>query len=187
MSGGLRRCSLAVLLSLLCASCGVPTDDAPHDIDRPPGGYGPGGPAPEGFGSATERLYLVRNGVLVRVLRRVSQSPTPDQTLHDLLAGPTAAEREDGLTSALSTTTVTGMVVSGRRANVAIGEGPGVGARSDEVLAYGQIVCTLTSQGPDVGTVSFSSAGQPLGVPRGDGALATGPLTIADYADLLQS
>jgi hypothetical protein len=61
------------------------------------------------------------------------------------------------------------------------------GCRSDEVLAYGQMVCALTSQGADVGTVSFASGGQPLAVPRADGSLVAGALTIADYADPLRS
>lgn len=107
--------------------------------------------------------------------------------LDDLLAGPSSAELQDGLTSALTTIQIDGMTVVQRRAAVQIGEPPGQAARSDEILAYGQIVCTLTSQGAEVGTVSFTSAGQALGVPRGDGSLSTEPLTIADYASLLDT
>jgi hypothetical protein len=82
---------------------------------------------------------------------------------------------------------VLGMTIINRRATVSIAMPTEQGARSDEVLAYGQIVCTLTSQGAEVGTVSFVTGSEPLAVPRADGSLADGSLTIADYAGLLDS
>ena len=171
---------------LLTGGCGIPVDDQPRDLGRPrPSGSST--PAPGGFGTAIERLYLVREGRLVRVIRRVPRSPTPQQMLDALLGGPTHAEQQDGFTSALSTMRITGMTVVQRRATVTVGEPPAEGSRSDEMLAYGQIVSTLTSQGADIGTVSFAADGRPLGVPRGDGALSAAPLTIADYAGLVDS
>jgi hypothetical protein len=62
--------------------------------------------------------------------------------------------------------------------------GPRLG--TDDVPAFGQIVCTLTSQF-ETGTVTFTSNGEPLSVPRGDASLADGPVTIADYVGLLAS
>ncbi|MEV4134642.1 GerMN domain-containing protein [Dactylosporangium sp. NPDC049742] len=111
--------------------------------------------------------------------------PAIDEQLRNLLSGPTAAERDAGYTSALTGITVTGIVeVRGGDATVEIGSrSDGVG-RSDEVLAYGQIVCTLTSRA-DVDTVSFLHDGQPLRVPRADASLTDGRLTAADYADLV--
>jgi sporulation and spore germination protein len=172
------------LIFLLLAACGVPVDDAPRDLGDPRAGSDASSPAPDGFGAAVERLYLVREGMLVRVIRRVPAPRTPDDMLADLLAGPTVEERADGLGSALSTMNVTGMSIVQRRATIAVGS---PGARSDEVLAYAQIVATLTSQGAEIGTVSFSAGGQPLGVPRADGVLSAAPLTIADYAELIGS
>jgi hypothetical protein len=165
----------------------VPVDQAPRDLDRPRPASGASAPAPDGFGTAIERLYYVRDGQLARAVRRLSAPPTAQQMLNDLLAGPTHAEQQDGLTNALSTMHIDGMTVTGRRAVVSIAQQPEQAGRSDEILAYGQIVCTLTSQGAEVGTVSFASAGRPLGVPRGDGSLSTEPLTLADYASLLDS
>jgi hypothetical protein len=107
--------------------------------------------------------------------------------VQDLVAGPTRAEQQDGLTSALAQMRVGSTIVTQRRAAVEIGAPPVPGARSDEALAYAQIVCTLTSQGAEVGTVSFTRDAQTLAVPRGDGSLSTGPLTIADYAELIKS
>lgn len=57
-------------------------------------------------------------------------------------------------------------------------------ARSDEILAYGQIVCTLTGRF-DVSAVSFTRDGKPLEVPRADGTLTSEPLRGSDYAGLL--
>lgn len=175
---------IALTTTLMAAACGVPVDDQPRNLERSqPSGSNT--PAPDRYGTAIERLYLVREGELARAVRRVPSLPTPQQMLTDLLAGPTRAEQQDGLTSALTTTQITGITVTQRRATVAVAQPPDHGARTDEMLAYGQIVCTLTSQGAEVGTVSFTRDGNPLGVPRGDGSLSTAPLTIADYATLL--
>jgi hypothetical protein len=182
-----RRLIVAVLAACLLAGCGVPADSGPRALDRPQTAYGSGGPAPDEFGPAVERLYLVRGGKLTRVLRRVPAARTPEQMVTDLLAGPTGEEQEDGLTSALSTMTVGRTTIGQRRASVEIDEVAGQGARSDEVLAYGQIVCSLTSQGAEVGTVAFTRGGKPLAVPRGDGSLSTQPLTVADYSSLIAS
>jgi hypothetical protein len=171
----------------LTAACGVPVDGEPRDLGGSRVVYGPDAPAPDRFGPAVERLYLVRDGKLVRVVRRTPSPRTPEQMVQDLVAGPTRAEQQDGLTSALSQMRVGSTTVVQRRAAVEIGAPPLPGARSDEVFAYAQIVCTLTSQGAEVGTVSFTRDGQTLAVPRGDGSLSTGALTIADYADLIAS
>jgi hypothetical protein len=47
-------------------------------------------------------------------------------------------------------------------------------------------VCTLTSQFA-IGTVTFTSDGHPLSVPRAHASLTDGPVTIADYVALLAS
>jgi sporulation and spore germination protein len=181
------RGRLSLLAVLLLAGCGVPADDQPRDLAHSQVAYGSDAPAPDRFGPAVERLYLVGDGELVRVVRRTPAPRSPAQMVQDLVAGPTRAEQQDGLTSALAQMRVGSTSVSQRRAAVEIGAPPVPGARSDEALAYAQIVCTLTSQGAEVGTVSFTRDGQTLAVPRGDGSLSTGPLTIADYAELIRS
>jgi hypothetical protein len=178
---------LLLLSVLLAGACGVPVDSQPRVLAPSQVANGSDAPAPDRFGPAVERLYLVRDGRLVRAPRRVPSARTPAQMVNDLVAGPTRAEQQDGLTSALAQMQVGATTVTQRRAAVEIGAPPVPGARSDEVLAYAQIVCTLTSQGAEVGTVSFTRDGRPLAVPRGDGSLTTDPLTIADYADLIES
>ena len=171
---------------LTAGGCGVPVDSGPRDIENPRAGSS-AGPLAADAGSETVRIYLVRDGRLVRVLHRVPQPQSAQVQLQQLLRGPTVTESRNGMTTALSTMNVIRMVVVNRRATVEIGAPPAPGARSDEVLAYGQIVCTLTSQGAEVGTVSFLSDGEPLAVPSADGSLTDAPLTIADYSELLDS
>lgn len=56
--------------------------------------------------------------------------------------------------------------------------------RTDDVLALGQIVCTLTSVA-GVDTMTFTHDGIPIAVPRADASLSPGPLTFGDYATLV--
>ncbi|WP_236718637.1 GerMN domain-containing protein [Actinoplanes sp. TFC3] len=179
-----RLVAVLVAAVLALAGCGVPLDDEPRAIETPGVLNAPGSTAPDQAGTAVLRLYLVRDGRLVRVPRRVPALLGPHQSLTALLAGPTADEAAAGLTSALSTMSVTGLRLADHRATVSIADPPDQLVRSDDVLGFAQIVCTLTSQ-TEVGTVSFEANGQPLAVPRADGSLADEPLTIADYNGLL--
>ncbi|MFF5072808.1 GerMN domain-containing protein [Micromonospora olivasterospora] len=178
--------ALAALLTAV-AACGVGTEAAPRVVEAPPGPF----PSPTtvdlppAAGRVTETLCFVRDDRLVPVARRVVAAPTADAQLRHLLAGPTAGERAAGLTSALAGVTgagVTGVVAGEARVTVA-GAGDD-NARSDELIAFGQIVCTLTAR-DDVTAVSFLRGGRPLGVPRADGALSPRPLTADDYTALL--
>lgn len=186
-----RRRALAllpVLLALggLLGGCGVPAEDEARAV-RPPRGPFPtaavgGTTAPAG--SEEEVLYFVRDNRLVPVVRRVDWTPTVDGQLQRLLAGPTAEERDQGLTSALpgAVSTATAHRV-GTRAEVEVPDPGDETGRSDGVLAFGQIVRTLAAR-DDIDTVAFTQRGRPLGIPRGDGSLSEQPLTAADYAAL---
>lgn len=179
--------AVAMLLVLL-AGCGVPTDDQPRAVEAPYGLFPtPSTAVSDPAGRFTEALYFVRDDRLVLVRRRLDVLPTVDQHLEHLLAGPNEAERAEGLATALfGAVTVAGIRLTGTRAEVdvpSVAEGAG---RSDEVFAFGQIVCTLTAR-PEVDSVSFLRDGAPLGVPRADGSLSPGPLTAADYVELSDS
>ncbi|BCJ62806.1 GerMN domain-containing protein [Micromonospora endophytica] len=184
---GLRATLVAGLAGLI-AACGVPAEDLPRAVTPPPGPFpqqATATPTTAETGSATEVLYFSRDDRLVPVIRRVDQAPAVDAQLRGLLAGPTPAERDDGLTSALPgalSNAVVQLVDDQARVTVAPAE-PESG-RLDEPLAYGQIVCTLTAR-PDVSTVVFLRDGAALSVPRADLSLSTEPLTAADYAVLI--
>jgi spore germination protein GerM len=130
---------------------------------------------------------MVRDGELVAVTRHVDAQPSVDDLVDALLAGPTDAEQRDGLTSALlGNDIVVGVQFSGGRATVELTDTLDETGRSDQILAFAQIVCTLAAK-PGVTAVSFTRAGQPVGVPRADGSLSESPVTAADYASLVSS
>lgn len=183
-----RRLIPPLILTVgLLAGCGVPVDDAPRTVQVPPGPFPTPviGSAPAPAGRVDEPLCFVRDDQLDCVVRRVDALPDVDVHLQHLLAGPAGTEREIGLTSALpGTVTVAGVRLTGTLAEVDVREAGDETGRSDEVLAFGQIVCTLAGRG-DVDSVSFRRDGQPLDVPRADGSLSRQPLSAADYLSLV--
>jgi len=134
-----------------------------------------------------ETLYLTKDGILAPVIRHLAQPPSVQELVADLVAGPSTVERNKGYGSALVGTNQVGPVtVTGGYAIVEITVPVEGTVRNDEVLAYGQLVCTLTTQ-PGVSAVSFQSGGEVVKVPRGDLSLSDMPLTKADYADLIDT
>ncbi|WP_378032134.1 GerMN domain-containing protein [Actinoplanes sp. GCM10030250] len=137
-------------------------------------------------GEVAEVLCLVRDGGLAQTVRRVGGVPTRQQQLDDLVAGPTLAEQNIGLSSALTGLSLAVRVPIGvDDVTVEVTEADDGTARNDEVLGYAQIVCTLTARS-DVSSVAFTRDGEPLRVPRGDGSLTEGPLRGWDYRTLIQ-
>ncbi|MET8911416.1 GerMN domain-containing protein [Micromonospora sp. NPDC004551] len=182
-----RRLLPVLLAAVLLGGCGVPVDDEPRPVQPPPGGF----PTPAGTATAEpdgrvdEPLCFVRGDGLAVVTRRVDGLPDVDAHLQHLLAGPDGAERDGGLATALpGTVAVAGATLAGAVATVDVRQAGEETGRNDEVLAFGQIVCTLT-QRPDVDSVAFRRDGQPLEVPRADGNVSSLPLTAADYRPLL--
>jgi hypothetical protein len=170
---------------LLLAGCGVPAQNEPHAVDLPRQSLSTPSPAPASTtGEVAEVLCLVRGDRLQYAVRRLDRMPPVQQQLDQLMAGPTQAEREQGLTSALGAMTLTDRSPPrSRNVTVQVAEAPEDNARSDEYLAYGQIVCTLTAR-PDVDAVVFTRDDERLEVPRGDGSLSSEPLRARDYAEL---
>jgi hypothetical protein len=178
----------ALLVAAILAGCGVTPEGSARQVE-PPGGTPPAWPSQtpptDDTGAVPERLYLIRGDEIVPTVRHVSTEPTPDDLLDDLLAGPTDTERQAGLTSALlGDEIITGVRLVDDNAVVELAAGLDDTSRNDQVLAFGQIVCTLTAH-PLVTGVSFTSNGQAVAVPLADGSLSTGLLTTADYTALL--
>ncbi|MGC4866148.1 GerMN domain-containing protein [Micromonospora sp. DT53] len=182
-----RRRLVPLTLAVLLTGCGIPADDAPRTVPPPRGPLPSAAPADTTApaGRAAETLCLVQDNRIVPVVRRVDHPPTIADQLRHLLAGPSGTERDSDLSSALpGAVNAAGATVTGKLALVSVDEPTHDGGRSDEVLAFGQIVCTLTSR-EDVTTVAFLRDGKALGVPRADGSLSSRPLTRGDFAPLI--
>jgi Sporulation and spore germination len=176
----------ALLAVVLLAGCGVPAQDEPHPVDLPRQSLRVPSPGPaDTTGEVAEVLCLVRGDRLVRQVRLLDRVPTVQEQLDDLMAGPTQRESDSGLTGALAGLTLT--EVSGPaspQVTVRVTEADEDTARNGDILAYGQIVCTLTTR-PDVSAVVFTRGDEPLDVPRGDGRLTSDPLRGRDYENLI--
>jgi spore germination protein GerM len=181
------RRALVLVPVLTLAACGLPAQDEPHTVGlpRPPLTAPLPSVAAGRPGAYAEILCLVRDDQLVQAVRRIDAPPGAQLQLTHLLAGPDAAERDTGLTTALTGLSLTvSRSPSGSEARVEVAESAESAAIVDDALTYGQVVCTLTSR-PDVSTVVFTRRGQPLEVPRADGSLSRDPLTGNDYAALI--
>lgn len=185
-----RRILLPALTVALLAGCGIAAEGAPRGADPPPGPFPalasptPAAPFIAASGAVAEQLYFVKDGKLVAVTRHVDTMPTVDELITALQTGPTDAERDTGLSSALLRSDVASLIIDDGQAVVALASPIDGTGRSDEALAYAQLVCTLTAR-TEISGVSFTRDGQSLAVPRGDGSLSPGPLTAADYATLV--
>lgn len=183
-----RLIAAGVAVMLALTGCGVTPQDEPHGVElprRPLITVSPVPAAPGGAGNVAEVLCLVRDGRLVEIVRRVESPSTAQGQLDQLLAGPTEAERNNGITTALTGLSLSVSLAAGTNASrVEVTEADDDTGRSDETIAFGQIVCTLTSR-PDVGSVTFTKSGEQLEVPRADGQLSRGPLYAGDFATLV--
>jgi hypothetical protein len=187
LNRGLRLVGV-VLAGMLLGGCGVPAEDEPHTIDlprRPFTSSSPSTATAEPSGEVAEVLCLARDGRLVQTVRRVESAPSAQLQAEHLVAGPTGRELQAGLTTALAGWSLKVEVSGGTRlAQVAITEADEGNARNDEMIAYAQIVCTLTARA-DVGSVLFTREGDRLEVPRADFSLSRGPLYSSDYSALI--
>ncbi len=186
-TGPAGRAAASLVGLLVLVACGVPVDPQARALD----------PAAAPYQVVTRNrvepptgtfrivVFLVRDGALLPVPRRVPSAPTPEQVLAALAAGPTAAEKANGVITVLP---VTGdIVLTGLRetvATVSVPTAPDTSTRSDAVLGFGQVVLSLTALST-VDGVLFEQDGQPLQVPRADGSLSTGPLMRLDYRELI--
>lgn len=176
------------LMAILLAGCGVPVEENARALPSQTAHAQPSGtPAVVASGPITETLYLVKGGMLVAVRRKVPAEPEVNGVLTDLLAGPTDNEKGTGIGSALLGSKVIAAVqVRDGIATVELSDNLEGTGRNDDVLAFGQIVCTLTTR-PGIAWATFTRAGQRIEVPRGDGSLTADPLNAASYSRLIAS
>ena len=184
--GPVSRVIAAVATATALAACGVSVQAEPHPVQLPGRSTAPATTqTPAVQGELAQTLYLIKDTHLVAVSRATPEQVTASEQLASLLSGPTTTEQQQGLSSSLLGTEL-GLSVQNRSGQAIVElatslEGTG---RTDDILAFAQIVCTLTSRG-DIHTVTFTRAGEPVEVPRADSSLTRDPLTAADYAPLI--
>jgi spore germination protein GerM len=181
----LRWLSLALVLAV--AGCGITPEKTATPVQPPRGPFQAvtsATPAPTSTGPVPETLYLVREGALVPQVRHIAAETSIEELINDLLAGPTEVESATGLSSALVGVTVLTVHVDYGLVTVDLAAPIDGSGRNDELLAYAQVVCTLTAR-REVRGVAFTRAGRPIDVPRGDSSVSPGPLTASDYANLI--
>jgi spore germination protein GerM len=185
---------LGLVVVLVVAGCGVPTQDSPVPI-RPealpsrlqetarPRDVSPPTAGP---GQVSVVVNFVRKDRLVRSVREVPNGPEQDRLaaiVAALIAGPTERERASGISSALPAgLQLTVAALHGNRAVIGL-TGETAGSAAENVLAVGQIVLSATAISA-IKEVTFERDGLPVEALLADGALTTNPLTAADYAAL---
>lgn len=187
----IRKVAVLVVAASLLGGCGVTTEAEPTSVQAPPGPFAalasaqPAAPTTGASGPIRQQVYFVKGGKVAPVTRGSAVQPGVEGLIAMLQAGPTQAEQDAGFTTTLSGgQLVLGVHADGSAAVVDLAPAVEGSARSDEALAYAQIVTTLCAR-PDIKAVSFVRDGQAVRVPRGDGQLSVGPLTAADYSDLI--
>ncbi len=172
---------LALVAVVLLAGCGIPLQAEPEalDIEIRPVSLPP--PA-DVVGPTPSTIYLVGQGGLEPVAREPVDGA--EATVRLLLEGPTLPEERDGLRSAIpANTEVLGVEQIGGVAVVDLSAAFANIGGSEEILAVGQVVLTLSSGRRD--RVRIHLDGSPVAIPLPNGALTTDPVTFADYRTLL--
>jgi spore germination protein GerM len=178
--------SIGVVLTLL-AGCGIPVEDRARPLtgaqipsSAPTEGGTPQPPPGETVGPSAE-LYFVRDSRLAPVRRPVPVPQSLENAISALLRGPTAAERNEGMRTAVTRQVrVAGTIAAGVPLIDVTDAFIGIEGE-EQILALAQLVFTLTGISGVEG-VSFALAGRAVEVPTGDGTLKRGPLRRHDYA-----
>lgn len=195
-----RAAGLVLLLAGAAAACGIPADDSPRAVtDRAmPEELDDATGTPDGQRTRTviffSRFDDARGGdVLVPTEREVpaggpSGQPTPGTVLETLFAGveDDGAAGERLVTKVPADTDLASQPQLAADGTLTIDLNSAIsGVQSDGAqLAYGQMVCTVTSLEP-VDQVLFTVDGQPTWPPTGEGVSSDGPLSCTSYSSLL--
>lgn len=196
------RSTVAVLVVLALAACGLPGEraarrvdddkvpyrllataspDAPASTEEPPTPSGASGPS---------AYWLLDEDRLTRAALGTTCARPAQEVVRALLgmlaAGPQDEERGRGRSTAIPPDSTLELVAL-RGATAEVEFDPASDIRADRLpLAAGQIILTVTSL-PAVRQVVLVRDGSPVAVPLPGGALAEGAVAASDYAGLLTS
>lgn len=183
---------MVVITLMVAGGCGVETESSPRAIpteDVPFGLLTPetsaGATSTTAASTAQVVVYFVRAERLVRVERSVAGREPLAEAVGALLAGPTGAETEVGLRTAIAAGVgLRSIAVDRGVASVDLGGGFGEIAGQEQILSVAQVVFTVTATS-GVRGVRIAVDGSPVEAPRGDGTLTKDPLSAADFPDLV--
>ncbi|WP_419923537.1 GerMN domain-containing protein [Candidatus Poriferisodalis sp.] len=195
-----RRCGEALLACVIVlASCGLPTDvspsavEVPSDIFPSPDDQSISG-APAAPDTSLHAVFFLRDGRLVELQRPLAAPVFLDAPLNDLLAGPTPAEAETGLESAIPAGTEVVDVQLSRNNVVSVHlnsvffevEG------AQRIRAVAQLVLTASSLARDTQGVLIFLDGVAQSLPDGAGTIAQvrpderpRALRVEDFGELM--
>jgi spore germination protein GerM len=210
-SPGARAVAVLVMaLGFAAAACGVPTDSSFKAVDSgdlppylqeatsttaaptttaPPPSTAVPAPTTTSLPNEVVTVYFVL-GRRLRPVERTLARPAatvpvnPKQVLEQLQSGPVEEDRPVGLRSALLSDVINEVKVAGGTATVDLKAAGIPPAPSEQVLAFGQIVATLTAR-PGIGRVAFTIDGRAVDVPVADGTLASDSISCDAYLTLL--
>lgn len=181
-------------MCLALTACGVPTEDRASTAgpDQVPFGLledeplQPPATVPPPAATVIRMYFVDPSGERLIAVDRATDEDAEvgiDDVVDALLLGPTRPESGAGIRTALGRDTIVDVGLAGGVANVDFDQDFAALDGGTQRLALGQIVYTLTSR-PGVGRVSFTLAGQPVEVPRGDGTLTSGSVSRDSYREL---
>jgi spore germination protein GerM len=178
---------LVVVAGAALAACGVPTTGAPSAIPKSqvPAALLAEAPPPTTTTTSPKlnlvpaTIYFYDGSSLQPVSRDIEFPATLLDVLHDLTQGPTGAEMQSGLTTAIPTTTrVLSAVSANGQATVNFNAAFGQITGPAQVQAVTQVVLTVVGQvGASTG-VRFEIEGQPTEVPDASGVEQSGPIYL---------
>jgi spore germination protein GerM len=184
-----RRLLLLLLVPIAVGGCGLPDDSRPRPIAAED--------APLALGSTTTtsapatgttgiEVWLVDSEGNLRAVERAVESATAQAAVEALLAAPNESEdaRFDTAIPAGST-----VVASDERPVVTVQLGlPNEGLLGiqggQQLLAFGQIVSTVTELTGVEGVRFIAADGTPVATPTQDSTIVDRPVTANDYASL---
>lgn len=173
-------------LALAGAACGVQGQDKPVGIDRSRVPFELAGTTPttEPPGRTPVAVYFLRGDQLAKYQGATSGPPTALGVVEALIAGPDAAGRAAGLSSAFPQGTVVRSVgVTNGVAAVDLETSLADAPRRDQVSALAQLVFSLTELS-GVDQVRLLLDGEPVEVLRADGTVTRQALDREDFREL---
>lgn len=189
MRAGRTAWVAAAVTAFVLAGCGVPETDGAMALPADLAELAPVQPQEAELAAPTRvtDLAWVRGSRVRLSPRSVAASDAATQAaaaLSAAIAGPTKEELARGLSTEIPPDLQASLVLEGTDAVVDLrGPSDAVGG-GNVTLATAQLALAVLLV-PGIDAVTFTVEGVPAEVPLADGRVRTGPVTLADYATLL--